>query len=141
VLAVAAAVAFAAVGAAAAATAAVSIERKAELLAGLAVEVQVNVTCPAPELTTPINLNVQLQQLQKTHDGSVVVSGSGFVSNATCDGAKRTYPVLVRTFASVGQPLPLFRRGPALATATLFSCSTFCSTIGTQAFAEVRIAG
>ena len=68
--------------------------------------------------------------------------GGGFVPDVTCDGATRPYAVVVRTFAAPGEPLPLFRRGVALASASLFSCAPgapFCFFVGSQAAAEVRI--
>jgi hypothetical protein len=128
-------------GAATAATSSATIDRKGELLAGLAVEVQLTVTCSAPEVTTPIMLSLQLQQLQQEKGASpTVVSGSASTQTVVCDGTEQAYTAVVRTFAPVGQPLPLFEKGTALATASLFSCGTqFCSIVGTQAVAEVRI--
>jgi hypothetical protein len=125
-----------------AASSTMTFERKAELLAGLAVEFPVSVSCTAPEVTTPISLSVQLQQLQKEGGNAepAVVNGFGFVPGVVCDGAEHAYTIVVRTFAPEGEPLPLFRRGAALASASLFSCGTsFCTIVGPQAFAEVRI--
>lgn len=136
------AVAAVSAGTAGAATSATTIDRRADLLAGLAVELRLTVACSAPEVTGPISLSVQLQQLQldRKDDQPIVVNGSAFSQGVVCDGTEREYVAVVRTFAPIGQPLPLFRKGLALATASLLSCGTqFCTIVGQQAAGEVRI--
>lgn len=97
----------------------VEVRSPAQLLArGAAVEVTVAYTCPQGNFA---RLDVSLTQ----RSGPTVVSGS-WSREVTCTGSEETVQVVVT--ASTGSRT--FKKGPAVATAELFTCGfPFCGTV------------
>ena len=92
---------------------AVEVGDQATLVArGAAVLVPVEVTCPAGS-----GGSLQVRVTQRA--GSRIASGSGFTSDFVCTGATQVVEVLVH---AQGQA---FKRGPAVAQASLFGCFEF----------------
>jgi hypothetical protein len=93
---------------------------------GAAVVVPVEVRCPAGSTGF---LNVQVTQ----RAGSRIASGTGSTSDFVCTGATQTVNVLV---PAQGQA---FKKGPAVAAASLFICDFLCeSASDTENIAIVR---
>lgn len=97
----------------------VEVGDQATLVArGAAVLVPVEVVCPAG--STFRSLNVQVTQ----RAGSRIASGFGSTSDFVCTGATQTINVLV-----TAQDLA-FKKGPAVAQASLFVCNEFgCQSV------------
>jgi hypothetical protein len=103
------------------------VQDQATLVArGAAVLVPVEIVCPAG--STFRSLAVQVTQ----RAGSAIASGSSGTNDFTCTGSTQVVEVLV---PAQGQA---FKKGPAIAEASLFLCADFgCSTLSDSENIEI----